>query len=173
MIRLFLQEGEELFSPKHSESEYYLLSLYGRLNYAFTNKYMVTATLRADASSRFAKGNRWGYFPSVALGWKLSEEKFLKNSKVLTNLKLRLSYGLTGQQDIINDYPYMTTFSVSYPSPAIFLVINGTIPIAQTDMIETLNGRLQRLGMLVLTMVFLTTASMVRSMFTSAIPRIC
>ena len=51
----------------------------------------------------------------MALGWKLSEEKFLKNSKVLTNLKLRLSYGLTGQQDIINDYPYMTTFSVSYP----------------------------------------------------------
>ena len=89
--------------------------MYGRLNYGFASKYMVTATLRADASSRFAKGNRWGYFPSVALGWKLSEEKFLKNSKVLTNLKLRLSYGLTGQQDIINDYPYMTTFSVSYP----------------------------------------------------------
>ena len=104
-----------MFSPKHSESEYYLLSMYGRLNYGFASKYMVTATLRADASSRFAKGNRWGYFPSVALGWKLSEEKFLKNNKVLTNLKLRLSYGLTGQQDIINDYPYMTTFSVSYP----------------------------------------------------------
>lgn len=108
-------KGEELFSPKHYESEYYLLSMYGRLNYGYASKYMVTATLRADASSRFAKGNRWGYFPSVALGWKLSEEKFLKNSKVLTNLKLRLSYGLTGQQDIINDYPYMTTFSVSYP----------------------------------------------------------
>lgn len=104
-----------MFSPKHYESEYYLLSMYGRLNYGYASKYMVTATLRADASSRFAKGNRWGYFPSVALGWKLSEEKFLKNSKVLTNLKLRLSYGLTGQQDIINDYPYMTTFSVSYP----------------------------------------------------------
>ena len=74
---------------------------------------MVTATLRADASSRFAKGNRWGYFPSVALGWKLSEEKFLKNSKVLTNLKLRLSYGLTGQQT------------------------NGITLIVQTDMTET------------------------------------
>ena len=108
-------EGTELFSPKHAKSEYYLLSLYGRLNYTYDNKYMVTATLRSDASSRFAKGNRYGYFPSVALGWKISEEKFLKDNKVLTNLKLRLSYGQTGQQDIINDYPYMTTFSVSYP----------------------------------------------------------
>lgn len=108
-------EGNELFSPKHSESEYYLLSLYGRLNYSFANKYMITATLRSDGSSRFAKGNRYGYFPSVALGWKISEEGFLKDNKVLTNLKLRLSYGQTGQQDIINDYPYMTTFSVSYP----------------------------------------------------------
>ena len=108
-------DGTELFSPKHYESEYYLLSLYGRLNYTYDNKYMVTATLRSDGSSRFAKGNRYGYFPSVALGWKISEESFLKDNDVLTNLKLRLSYGQTGQQDIINDYPYMTTFSVSYP----------------------------------------------------------
>lgn len=108
-------EGEEIFSPTHSESEYYLLSLYGRLNYTYDNRYMLTATLRSDGSSRFAKGNRYGYFPSVALGWRISEEHFLKDNKVLSNLKLRLSYGVTGQQDIINDYPYMTTFSVSYP----------------------------------------------------------
>ena len=108
-------EGKELFSPYHYETEYYLLSLYGRLNYTYDNRYMLTATLRADASSRFSKDNRWGYFPSVALGWRISEEKFLKDNKVLSNLKLRLSYGQTGQQDIINDYPYMTTFSVSYP----------------------------------------------------------
>ena len=108
-------EGEELFSPKHSESEYYLLSLYGRLNYTYASRYMLTATLRSDGSSRFAKGNRYGYFPSVALGWNIAEEAFLKHQKVLNTLKLRLSYGVTGQQDIINDYPYMTTFSVSYP----------------------------------------------------------
>ena len=108
-------EGTELFSPKHAKSEYYLLSLYGRLNYTYDNKYMVTATLRSDASSRFAKGNRYGYFPSVALGWKISEEKFLKDNKVLTNLKLRLSYAQTGQQDLIHDYPYMTTVSAPYP----------------------------------------------------------
>jgi TonB-linked SusC/RagA family outer membrane protein len=108
-------KGEELFSPTHFESEYYLLSLYGRLNYTYDDKYMVTATLRADASSRFAKDNRWGYFPSVALAWRITEEKFLKDNHYLSNLKLRLSYGLTGQQDILNDYPYMTTFTVSYP----------------------------------------------------------
>lgn len=108
-------EGEELFSPTHYETEYYLLSLYGRLNYTYNNRYMLTATLRADASSRFAKNNRWGYFPSVALGWKISEEDFFKDQDVMTDLKLRLSYGQTGQQDILNDYPYMTTFNVSYP----------------------------------------------------------
>ena len=107
--------GDELFSPKHEETEYYLLSLYGRVNYTYDNRYMLTATLRGDASSRFAKENRWGYFPSVALGWRITEEQFMKQVDWLSNLKLRLSYGQTGQQDIINDYPYMTTFSVSYP----------------------------------------------------------
>lgn len=108
-------EGKELFTPAHSETEYYLLSLYGRANYTFDNRYLLTATLRADASSRFSKDNRWGYFPSVALGWRISQEKFMQSAKWLSNLKLRLSYGVTGQQDILNDYPYMTTFSVSYP----------------------------------------------------------
>ena len=108
-------EGNDLFSPNHYKSEYFLLSLYGRLNYSFDNRYMVTATLRSDASSRFASSNRWGFFPSVALGWKISEEAFLKDQNVLSNLKLRLSYGQTGQQDILNDYPYMLTFILSNP----------------------------------------------------------
>lgn len=107
--------GKELFSPKHYETEYYLLSFYGRLNYAYDNRYMLTATLRSDASSRFHKDNRWGIFPSVALGWRINQEAFLRDSQTISDLKLRLSYGVTGQQDIINDYPYMTTFSVSYP----------------------------------------------------------
>lgn len=108
-------DGKELSTPTHYESEYYLLSFYGRLNYSYDHRYMVTATLRGDASSRFAKGNRWGLFPSVALGWKIIEEAFLKEQETLSDLKLRLSYGQTGQQDILNDYPYMTTFTVSYP----------------------------------------------------------
>lgn len=105
----------ELSTPYHYESEYYLLSLYGRVNYSFNSRYLLTATLRADASSRFSSDKRWGYFPSVALAWRLMEEDFMKEQNVLSDLKLRLGYGVTGQQDIINDYPYMTTFSVSYP----------------------------------------------------------
>lgn len=82
----FSPEGKELFSPNHYESEYYLLSFYGRLNYSYDNRYMITATLRSDASSRFAKGNRWGLFPSVALGWKISQEAFLRDSDILSDL---------------------------------------------------------------------------------------
>ena len=107
--------GEELSSPTHYESEYYLLSLYGRVNYSFDNRYLVTATLRADASSRFSKDNRWGYFPSVALAWRVIEEDFMKEQDVMSDFKVRVGYGITGQQDIGNDYPWMTTFSVSYP----------------------------------------------------------
>ena len=108
-------KGNELFSPKHYESEYYLLSFYGRLNYTYDNRYMLTATLRSDASSRFNKDNRWGLFPSVALGWRINQESFLIDNSVISDLKLRFSYGVTGQQDIIDDYPYMATFSISYP----------------------------------------------------------
>lgn len=107
--------GNELASPKHNESEYYLLSFYGRANYSYDDRYMITATLRSDASSRFNKDNRWGIFPSVALGWRINQEDFLRDSDIISDLKLRLSYGVTGQQDIINDYPYMSTFTVSYP----------------------------------------------------------
>ena len=106
----FSPEGKELFSPNHYESEYYLLSFYGRLNYSYDNRYMITATLRSDASSRFAKGNRWGLFPSVALGWKISQEAFLRDSDILSDLKLRLSYGQTGQPDILNELSLYDNF---------------------------------------------------------------
>lgn len=106
--------GKELASPSHYETEYYLLSWFGRVNYSFRDRYLVTATLRADASSRFAKGNRWGYFPSVALAYRLIAEDFMAEQNVLSDLKIRAGYGETGQQDIINDYPWMTTYSVSY-----------------------------------------------------------
>ena len=110
--------GNELQSDTHYETEYYLLSFYGRVNYSYDDRYLITATLRGDASSRFAKENRWGIFPSVALAWRLIQEDFLKEQDVLSDLKLRLGYGVTGQQDILNDYPYMTTFTVSYPESA-------------------------------------------------------
>lgn len=88
-----------------------IVSFYGRLNYSFNNKYLLTASLRRDGSSRFSEDNRWGTFPSVALAWKIKEESFLKNSKSLSDLKLRLSYGVTGQQDGIANYYYQTGYN--------------------------------------------------------------
>ena len=87
-------------------------SYFGRLNYAFNNKYLVTATLRRDASSRFSKENRVGYFPSVAVAWKLKDD-FFKNNAAITDLKLRLGWGITGQQDGIGNYAYLANYSQS------------------------------------------------------------
>ena len=99
---------------KNYESEYTLISFYGRLNYTLMDRYMLTFTMRGDGSSRFAEGNRWGAFPSVALGWRINEESFMKDFSQLSNLKLRLGYGITGQQDIVdNDFPYMPRYTWS------------------------------------------------------------
>jgi iron complex outermembrane receptor protein len=96
------------------KNENFLVSFFGRLNYTLNDKYLLTASLRNDGSSRFAENNRWGLFPAVALAWNISEESFLDNSKVLSNLKLRLGYGVTGQQDISdNYYPYLATYRES------------------------------------------------------------
>jgi TonB-linked SusC/RagA family outer membrane protein len=83
-----------------NRNEWSLASYLGRINYQFNNKYLITASLRADGSSRFGKGNKWGYFPSVALGYRLSEEPFIRNLDIFNDLKLRASYGLTGNQEI-------------------------------------------------------------------------
>ena len=91
--------GEIQKTSKAKDERHVLLSYYGRLNYSFDSRYMLTTTIRRDATSRFAKNVRWGTFPSVALGWRVTEESFLKDNKVLSNLKLRASYGVTGQQD--------------------------------------------------------------------------
>lgn len=93
-----------------------LLSWFGRLNYTFKDKYLLTATLRRDGSSRFAENNKWGMFPSVALAWKIKDEGFLANSKAISDLKMRVGYGVTGQQDGINNYGYLSVFSLSSPN---------------------------------------------------------
>ncbi|MDY6801100.1 MAG: TonB-dependent receptor [Bacteroidota bacterium] len=99
------------FKPIPDESDLLLLSFFGRLNYIFKDKYLLTFTLRDDGSSRFSEDNRWGLFPSLALAWRLSEEDFVKNLDIFSNLKLRLGYGQTGQQDIgDNYYSYMPLF---------------------------------------------------------------
>jgi iron complex outermembrane receptor protein len=90
-----------------------LLSFLGRINYSFNNALFITASFRRDGSSKFAPENRWGNFPSAAIAWNLNEIANLKNSKVLSNLKLRLGYGITGQQDGIDNYDYISYYYVS------------------------------------------------------------
>lgn len=93
--------------------ENYLISFFGRLNYNFMDRYLLTATLRRDGSSRFSDNNRWGLFPSAALAWTISNESFMKGTAdVLSKLKLRVGYGVTGQQEI-GDYQYITSYSFS------------------------------------------------------------
>lgn len=101
-----------------------LVSFFGRANFVFLDKYLVTATVRRDGTSRFSKDHRWGTFPSVALGWKILEENFMESARgYLNDLKLRAGYGITGQQDLGDDlFPYLPIYSVSedlagkYPS---------------------------------------------------------
>jgi iron complex outermembrane receptor protein len=110
------------YNEQNSEwkSEHYLVSFYGRANYIAFDRYMLTATLRADGSSRFAKGHKWGYFPSAAFGWKINEEKFLKNVKSLSELKLRLGWGMTGQQEGIGDYNYIPAYQQPTSTQALY-----------------------------------------------------
>ena len=90
-----------------------LVSFYGRVNYSLLDRYLFTATVRADGSSRFAPKYRWGVFPSLALAWKIKEESFLKEVDAISDLKLRLGYGLTGQQDGIANYSYQSVYALS------------------------------------------------------------
>ena len=105
--------GEIQSTTAASDERHVLLSYYARLNYTFDSRYMLTVTMRRDGTSRFSKDNRWGTFPSVALAWRVSEEAFLKDNAVLSNLKLRASYGVTGQQDGIGNYNYLPVYTAS------------------------------------------------------------
>ncbi len=93
------------------KSENYLVSFFGRANYTLLDRYMLTATVRYDGSSRFK--DHWALFPSFAFGWRVKEEAFLKDVDVLSDLKLRLGYGQTGQQEGIGDYNYFASYNVS------------------------------------------------------------
>ncbi|MBS1743972.1 MAG: TonB-dependent receptor [Bacteroidetes bacterium] len=95
----------------YDEPQFTLISYYARLNFSLSDKYLLTATVRRDGSSRFSKENHWGTFPSVALAWRIKEEGFLKNSKTFSDMKLRLGYGVTGQQDGIGLYDYKSFYT--------------------------------------------------------------
>ncbi len=104
-----LQEAPH--TPYSYKTENYLVSFFGRMNYTLLNRYMLTATLRRDGSSRFK--DHWSTFPSIALAWRINEESFMKDFKALSDLKLRLGWGKTGQQDVNNDYAWIPTYSIS------------------------------------------------------------
>ncbi len=95
-------------------TEHYLVSFFGRVNYTLLDKYLLTLTLRNDQTSRFGPDQRSGWFPSAAFAWNIHDEAFLSSSNVFSDLKLRLGYGVTGQQDVVNnDYPYIPTYTIS------------------------------------------------------------
>nr|WP_319399348.1 TonB-dependent receptor [uncultured Carboxylicivirga sp.] len=95
--------------------ENYLVSFFGRINYVLSEKYYLTFTLRNDGSSKFSKDNRWGLFPSAAAAWSIKDESFLSESGVISTLKLKVGYGVTGQQDIGTNYGYFGTYTSGQP----------------------------------------------------------
>ena len=113
--RTYSQDTIKGNSPKFAfdKPQNRLSSYYGRINYTLSSKYLLTGTLRYDGSSKFSSNTRWGLFPSGAFAWKMGEETFIKNIKVISDLKLRIGYGVTGQQDINNNYAYQPVYSLS------------------------------------------------------------
>lgn len=111
----YTTDGTLISSPtfRLDEQQNRLISFFGRLNYSFKGKYLLTGTIRRDGSSRFSEDNRWGWFPSGAFAWRIKEEGFLKGSNTISDLKLRLGYGVTGQQDGIANYDYIPRYAVS------------------------------------------------------------
>jgi iron complex outermembrane receptor protein len=110
-------------------TEYYLVSFFTRLNYTIFDRYLFTFTLRNDGSSRFSPDHRWGLFPSAAFAWRIMDEPWMKNVKTLSQLKLRLGWGLTGQQDIGGDYPHLARYTYSNQTASYLLGSNYFITL--------------------------------------------
>jgi len=103
-------DGTQVSDSSKFINENYLVSFFGRMNYTLKDRYLLTFTLRDDGSSHFSKANRWGLFPAAALAWKIKDESFLKDVSEVSDLKLRLGWGITGQQDVGNDFPYLPVY---------------------------------------------------------------
>ena len=115
--------------PNLFKTESFLISFYGRLNYTLLDRYLLTFTIRDDGTSRF-QNNKWGVFPSAALAWRISEENFMKSADWLSNLKLRLGWGITGQQNINQgDYPSIATYHTNQHGSLYMFGNNVIIPI--------------------------------------------
>lgn len=113
----FQNDGVSPDGDYHWADRYQLLSFFGRLNYTFKDRYLLTVTVRGDATSRFAKDKRWGVFPAVALGWKINQEAWMQGAAGwLSDLKLRLGWGKTGQQEVGETINYMALYAIASPS---------------------------------------------------------
>ncbi len=123
-------DGNPLAGTIHNSSDSYwrgqmvLMSWYGRANYSLLDRYLLTVNFRADGSSRFADGHRWGVFPSVAAGWRIKDEKFLKDVDAISELKLRLSWGQTGQQNTYKEY-YTPTYKMTIGNDRLYPIGAG------------------------------------------------
>src|SRR5699024_2875609 len=117
-----LGAGTNLQSPNSNTTSSEIASFYGRINYKYDDRYLLTGTGRYDGASQFSEGNKWSYFPSGAFSWNISNEEFYPANNKLTNLKLRISYGLSGNQAI---GPYE---SLSRISPTFFVFNNASVP---------------------------------------------
>ena len=111
-----MNNGQKMYAIGGTESEWSLFSYMARVNYDYDNKYLVTATVRRDGSSRFGRNNRWGTFPSVSLAWRVSEEKWFPKNEWVSDFKLRAGYGVTGSQASVGNYSYLASYNTSvYP----------------------------------------------------------
>ena len=108
--------GEKMYSILGNMTEWALLSYMARLNYSYKNRYLLTATVRRDGSSKFGPKHRWGTFPSVSLAWRISEESWFPKTTFLDDLKIRAGYGVTGSQASVGSYGYLAQYNTSvYP----------------------------------------------------------
>ncbi len=108
-----MDNGQKMHAIGGNEAEWSLMSYMARLNYDYDNKYLFTATVRRDGSSRFGRNHRWGTFPSMSVAWRISEEPWFKKTDVLSDLKLRASYGVTGSQAGVSNYGYLASYNTS------------------------------------------------------------
>ncbi|MEO5995763.1 MAG: SusC/RagA family TonB-linked outer membrane protein, partial [Chitinophagaceae bacterium] len=121
--------GSSVQAPGSSKTEWTLVSYLGRVNYSLLNKYLVTASIRTDGDSKFGKNNKYGVFPSVSLAWQLAEESFIKNMEVFSQLKLRASYGKTGNE-AIGVYRSLSLLGTSYGTRSSYIYGTTNYPIA-------------------------------------------
>ena len=127
------------FDDPYTGTDVVLIGYFGRANFTFLEKYLLTLSYRRDGTSRFSEENRWGDFPAAALAWRLSDENFLKDSKIISELKLRASYGITGQQDIGNTEIYLSTYRFGNTNSQYIFggnPIQSTLPQAQNPDIK-------------------------------------